>query len=201
MKIIILILGVFWLSSTFGFAQITYNIPNYKHKVFTKSYDGDKYYSTQKFIMKEVYSYARRFYHLKQIPNIYILNFLSGNIEASISFDMLDGCIISRNGKEGSIQEFKCGLRIECSNSIDSTLRLLDYGIINLKKIECFKDSILMLPEGKKLGSTEIPRIDIEKAMSIKLNYRKETYIKRANKLFNRRFRNLAKGPDVRSVP
>jgi Zn/Cd-binding protein ZinT len=104
---------------------------------------------------------------------------------------MVYGWILSREGEEMNLECGKCGLRIECNTSIDSTLRLLDYGINNIKHIQAFKDSILSLPKGvQRPLYPDIPNSEIDKALTLKLNHRKEVFIRRAIEKYNKEFKN-----------
>lgn len=182
---------IFLLQTTFAFSQSIHYIINYKHKVYSISPFEDENLCAQNYIMEKAFLYSKRFYSLNKLPNIYILNYFSGNINPSISFDMVEGWILQRRGKEGDIPEYKCGLRIECTNSLDSTFRLLDYGINNLVQIKAFQDSILALPNGNLPANPKISEYEIKKALSTKLSLRKEAYIRRIIKDYNKRFEGI----------
>lgn len=196
MKKILIVFIFCCIQTVLGFSQTVTYVVNYKHKVYSTSPNGDKNLKARFYIMSKVYIYSKRFYSLNKLPNIYTINFFTVKVPPTISFDIVQGWILSREGEEMNSESGKCGLRIECNTGIDSTLRLLDYGINNIKHIQAFKDSILSLPEGvDRPFFPNIPNNEIEKALTLKLNHRKEIFIRMAVEKYNKEFKNnLEKG-------
>jgi len=184
-----IIIAIFWACSFLGYSQNVIHFNNYKHKVYTISPNIDEYFSAQFFIMRKAFLFSKKFYSIHKLPNIYILNIFSGKISPSISYDMLEGCILSREGKEASVPWGKCGLRIVCYASIDSTFRLLDYGLTNIKHIQSIKDNILSRPLNEWPQNTYIPNNEIGKALTLKLSRKKEVFIKRVVAEYNKKFK------------
>jgi hypothetical protein len=167
--------------------NVHYSI-NYRHKVFSIISSNGQYENEQYFILKTCYNYSNKFYSIDTLPNIYIINYFSSEVNSTISYDMLEGWIIQRNGQEGDLPEFKCGIRIECTNDLDSTIRLLDYGINHLAQLINYKDSILSLHGADKpLKPYLSPKI-IESAFNTIISKKKEAYIHHVTKEYDKKF-------------
>jgi len=182
---------LFFLLSTVSYTQIVQSFRNYKNKIFTFANHDKAYLNKQEFFMQKCYKYSRRFFIGSKLPNIYLFNLPNFNtLIPGVACDNMYGCIIYLDGEEREPSWTKCGIRIVCSFDIDSTLRLLDYALENRNQICAYKDSLLMLPSNERIYDANIPDEQIFKAFDRTLNSRKQAYIRKIAKCYNRKFGN-----------